>query len=145
MQTRFVDPSQGEMSDLGRIRMRLLVSSAATNGTFSAAEFRGSEGAWTIPHVHRQLEESFYVLEGAFSFTCGNDIFEAERGAFLVVPRGTPHVLSAGDSGGVLLVLWTPGGLEEMFIELGHLPPASITDPDVRAEIAKRYDSVPVG
>jgi hypothetical protein len=31
-----------------------------------------------------------------------------------------------------------------MFIELGGLPPESITDPKIRAEIAQRHDSAPV-
>jgi hypothetical protein len=31
-----------------------------------------------------------------------------------------------------------------MFLELGGLPAETITDPKVRAEIAHRYDSVPV-
>ena len=59
-------------------------------------------------------------------------------------PWTVPHILRAGPGGGALLVLWTPGGLEQMFLELGRLPAASITDPAVRAEIAKRHDAVPV-
>ena len=47
-------------------------------------------------------------------------------------------------TGGALLVIFAPGGLEEMFMELGRLPADGITDPDVRAEIASRYDSLPV-
>ena len=39
--------------------------------------------------------------------------------------------------------LMVPGGLEEMFLELGTLPPDSITDPAVRAAISARYDSSP--
>lgn len=141
---RFVNRGQGETVDLGHIRMRLLAPSSATGGTLGAAEFRGSEGPWTIPHVHEHLEESFYVLEGSFTFTCGEDTLEAAQGAFVVIPRDTPHVLSAGPGGGTLLVVWTPGGLEQMFIEIGGLPSESITDPKVRAEIAQRHDSVPV-
>jgi len=144
MKTRFVDQDQGESVDLGHIQMRLLAAGSATGGTLGAAEFRGSEGPWTIPHVHEHLEESFYVLEGSFTFTCGGDTIGAGQGAFLVVPRDTPHVLSAGPGGGTLLVVWTPGGLEQMFLELGRLPAESITDPKVRAEIAGRHDSVPV-
>jgi mannose-6-phosphate isomerase-like protein (cupin superfamily) len=144
MEMRFVNRGQGETVDLGHIRMRLLASSSATGGTLGAAEFRGSEGPWTIPHVHEHLEESFYVLEGSFTFTCGEDTLEAAPGAFVVIPRDTPHVLSAGPGGGTLLVVWTPGGLEQMFIEIGGLPSESITDPKVRAEIAQRHDSVPV-
>lgn len=61
-----------------------------------------------------------------------------------MVPRGTRHVFSAATDG-VVLVLWTPGGLAQMFLELGRLPADSITDPAIRAEISQRYDSVPVG
>jgi len=144
MEGYFLDQAQGEVADLGVVSMRLIVSSAATNGAFAVAEFRGSEGRWTVPHVHRRLEESFYVLEGSFSFTCGDRDVEAKQGAFVMVPRGTVHIMRAGPGGGALLTFWAPGGLEEMFLELGRLPADSLTNPDVRAEIARRHDSVPV-
>ena len=140
----FLDQSQGEVADLGVVRMRLILSEEQTNGAFAVAEFRGAEGVWTVPHVHERMEESFYVLEGTFVFTVGGREVEAKQGAFLMVPRGTPHVMRAGPGGGALLTLFTPAGLEKMFIELGRLPATSITDPKVRAEIAKRHDSVPV-
>ncbi|GAC1612038.1 MAG: hypothetical protein NVS3B26_30990 [Mycobacteriales bacterium] len=66
----------------------------------------------------------------------------AQRGSLLMVPRGTPHVLTA-EGPGKLLVLWTPGGLEKMFLELGRLG-AGLTDPAQRAAVARRHDSVPV-
>ena len=144
MEMLSVGQGQGETVGLGHIEMRLLAPSSATDGTFGAAEFRGSEGPWTIPHMHERLEESFYVLDGAFTFTLGEDTIETAPGAFVLVPRGTPHVLSAGADGGRLLVVWTPGGLEQMFLELGALPAKSITDPKVRADVARRHDSVPV-
>jgi quercetin dioxygenase-like cupin family protein len=144
MEMRLVGQGQGETVDLGQIQMRLLAPSSATGGTFGAAEFRGSEGPWTIHHVHEHSEESFYVLEGTFTFTIGEDTIETSPGAFVLVPRGTPHVLSAGHDGGALLVMWTPGGLERLFLDLGALPPKSITDPDVRADVARRHDSTPV-
>ena len=140
----FLDQTQGKVADLGAISMRLILSNAQTKGTLAVAEFRGSEGRWTVPHVHRGLEESFYVLEGTFGFTLGDREVEAKQGAFVLVPRGTVHIMRAGPSGGALLTLWTPGGLEEMFLELGRLPADSLTNPAVRAEIAKRHDSVPV-
>jgi quercetin dioxygenase-like cupin family protein len=144
MQTYFVDPGEGEVVDLGVVRMRLIVASPETNGSFSVAEFRGSEGPWTVPHVHRRMEESFYVLDGTFEFMCDDREFEARTGAYVLVPRGMRHVMRAGPGGGALLTLFVPGGLEEMFRELGGLSGEKITDPDVRAEIGKRHDSVPV-
>jgi len=144
MEGYLLDQTHGEVANLGVVSMRLLVSAAQTNGAFAVAEFRGSEGSWTVPHLHRGLEESFYVLEGTFGFTLGDRDVEAKQGAFVLVPRETPHIMRAGPGGGALLTLWAPGGLEEMFLELGRLPAESITDRAVRAEIAKRYDSVPV-
>lgn len=109
MQAHVVGSEQGEHVDLGAISMRLLASSSATGGAMGAAEFRGSEGQWTIPHVHELLEESFYVLEGSFSFTCGDRTIQAQPGSFVLVPRGTPHVLNAAAGGGALLVCMDPG------------------------------------
>jgi quercetin dioxygenase-like cupin family protein len=144
MNQLIVVPETGPIVELGVITMRLLASSEQTNGAFSLAEFRGAEGPWTVRHVHRGLEESFYVLDGSFEFTCGNERIEAATGAFLVVPRGKPHVLRAGEGGGMLLTMWTPGGLEQMFLELGRLPVESVTDPDVRRGLSERFDSTPV-
>ena len=140
----FLDHAHGEVADLGVVRMRLIVSGEDTNGAFAVAEFRGTEGVWTVPHIHQRMEESFYVLEGTFVFTVGDRQMEAKHGAFLMVPRGKPHIMHAGPSGGALLAVFTPAGLEKMFMELGRLPASSITDPKVRAEIGKRHDSVPV-
>jgi quercetin dioxygenase-like cupin family protein len=125
--------------------MRLLAGSAETNGAFAIAEFRGREGPWTVPHVHRGLIESCYILEGRFTFTIGGRTMEAGPRDYVIVPRETPHVLGAGDGGGATLVLWAPGGLEEMFIELSRLSPDALLDPATRAGIAARHDSVPVG
>ena len=138
------DHAEGEVAELGVASMRLVVSKADTDGTFALAEFHGSEGRWTVPHVHHEMIESFYVLDGTFLFTVGTREIEVKQGAFVMVPRGTRHVMSAGPGGGTLLTLFSPGGLEDMFLELGRLPAGSITDPRARAEIATRHDSVPV-
>lgn len=144
MEGYFLDETQGEVADFGVVGMRLIISKAETGGSFAIAEFRGAAGPWTVPHFHRSLEESFYVLEGSFGFTLGAAEVEAEEGAFVMVPRGTSHAMRAGPDGGALLTLWAPGGLEEMFLELARLPADSITNSAVRAEIARRYDSIPV-
>ena len=140
----FLDHRQGEIADLGVVRMRLIVPGEETGGAFAVAEFRGQEGTWTVPHIHERMEESFYVLEGTFVFTLGEREVGAKQGDFVMVPRGTPHLMRAGPGGGALLTIFTPAGLERMFMELGRLPKASITDTAARAEISKRHDSVPV-
>jgi quercetin dioxygenase-like cupin family protein len=145
-QAHIVTPGQGRTVDLGVVQMRVLANGAATNGgAFALAEFSGiGEGAWTVPHLHRGFEESFFVLDGRFTFTVGDEAIEADAGMYILVPRGTAHTISAAAGGGRFLTLMVPGGLEEMFFELGQLPPNAIRDPSVRAAISARYDSIPV-
>ena len=140
-----VAPGAGRVVDLGVTRMRVLAAGDQTTGrAFTLAEFTGEEGPWTVPHLHQQMEESFFVLDGGFTFTVGEDEIEAGPGAYVLVPRGTRHLLAAGAAGGRCLVLMVPGGNEDMFFELGELGADGLRDPAVRADIASRYDSVPV-
>ena len=71
-----------------------------TSGAFAVGEFSGAAGPWTVPHVHQHTEESFYVLDGAFTFTLGSDEVQVGRGSSILVPRGTRHELCAGPGGG---------------------------------------------
>ena len=142
-QAHTVAQGEGRIVNLGTIRMRVLAADQATSRAFTLTEFTGGEGPWTVPHIHRAMEESFYVLDGEFTFTVGKEKIPAGAGTYVLVPRGTRHTISAGAGGGRLLALMVPGGLEEMFFELATLPSDSITDPAVRAAISARYDSSP--
>jgi quercetin dioxygenase-like cupin family protein len=90
------DAANGDILDLGTITLRLLTVAEQTGGAFAVGEFSGGEGPWTVPHVHQHTEESFYVLDGAFTFTLGTEDVEAGPGSFVCVPRGTRHELRAG-------------------------------------------------
>jgi mannose-6-phosphate isomerase-like protein (cupin superfamily) len=145
-QGHIVRSGEGRSVALGVVSMRVLAAGeAVTGGSFTLAEFSGDgAGPWTVPHLHRGFEESFYVLDGAFTFTIGEESVEATPGMYLLVPRETPHTISAADGGGRFLTLMVPGGLEEMFFELGTLPPNAIRDPVARAAVSLRYDSIPI-
>lgn len=141
-----VRPGEGRSVDLGVVSMRVLADSEmVTGGAFALTEFSGSgAGPWTVPHLHRGFEESFFILDGAFSFTIGEQVTEATAGMYLLVPRETKHGITAAEGGGRFLTLMVPGGLEKMFFELGTLSPNAIRDPAARAAISARYDSIPV-
>ena len=145
-QAHVAGPGQGRTVDLGVAQMRVLASGDDANGgAFALTEFSGtSEGAWTVPHLHRGFEESFFVLDGMFTFTVGEQAIAASPGMYILVPRGTAHTISAAAGGGRFLTLMVPGGLEEMFFELGRLSPNAIRDPAARAALSARYDSIPV-
>ncbi len=43
------------------------------------------------PHIHREHEEGFYVLEGELTVRVGTRTITAPAGSFVVVPRGATH------------------------------------------------------
>ncbi len=137
-------PVEPETYRLGIVDFRILAGVDRTDGAFALGEFSGSEGAWTVPHIHAKSLEAFYVLDGRFTFTIGEQDSETGPGSFVLIPRGVRHVIRAEPGGGRFLTLWTPGGLEQMFVELSRMSPDALRDHLVRAAISARFDSVPV-
>src|SRR6478735_2132976 len=90
-QAHVVAPGEGRVVDLGVTRMRVLAAGGTTGRTFTLVEFAGNEGPWTVPHLHRAMEESFFVLEGGFTFGVGNAEIEAGPGhtCWFPVKHGT--------------------------------------------------------
>ncbi len=120
---------------------------ADTGGSFEVYELgvpdeRLGLGSGPPPHVHRDHEEAFYVLEGEFTFILGRETALAPEGTLVVVPRGTRHHFT-GVPGSRLLVYAIPGGLAGFFEELGAAHAAGEADADIRAALAGRYDSYP--
>ncbi|HEY8656781.1 MAG TPA: cupin domain-containing protein [Candidatus Limnocylindria bacterium] len=120
-----------------------------TGGTFELYEVsiptgkvREVVGKGPPPHVHREHEEAFYILEGEFTFNLGDDAAPAPKGTLVVVPRGTRHSFS-GKEGSRALIFAIPGGLAGFFEELGAGLAAGHADADLRRALAGKYDSYP--
>jgi quercetin dioxygenase-like cupin family protein len=112
-QAHLVAPEEGRTVNLGNIQMRVLAAGEdTTDRAFTLAEFTGGEGPWTVPHIHRGTQESFYVLDGEFTFTIGEEKFLLSPGSYILVPRETRHTISAAAGGGRFLTLMVPGGLD---------------------------------
>src|SRR6516162_6184860 len=62
---------------------------SSTAGSFSMIESHTRGGApW---HVHSREDEYLYVLSGKLKVWCGKEVFDAEPGSFVFLPRGTAH------------------------------------------------------
>jgi len=61
------------------------------------------------PHVHRESDEGFCVLDGRLEVLVGADRRVLEAGEFVVVPAGTTHTFATvGDSPVSVLAIMTP-------------------------------------
>jgi mannose-6-phosphate isomerase-like protein (cupin superfamily) len=69
-------------------------------------------------HAHAREDESFFILDGRLSVSCGGEELEAGPRSFVFLPRGLPHTFDSGGSPARLLLIATPGGLDRYFAEL---------------------------
>ncbi len=132
----------GEGQILGKSGLRLKVSSAQTGGAFEVIELAGPGSP--PPHVHQDHDECFYIIEGIYTFTLGTEEMEAPADSVVFVHHGTPHAFKHSE-GARALVFLIPAGLEDFFHELGEGIAAGRSEAELRAALAGKYDSWPVG
>jgi len=118
----------------------LRVSALETEGSFEVIEYKGP--AIPPPHVHRERDEAFYILNGSFTFTLGRETVEAPAGTMTLVRRGTRHGFTTSPGARALLII-APAGLEGFFRELGQGLAAGKSGLELRAALAGKYDSEP--
>jgi quercetin dioxygenase-like cupin family protein len=92
-----------------------LVEKKDSNGAFSLLEAILAPGNEPPPHVHTREDELFYVLEGEFDVYVGEEALNLNTGESVFLPRLKPHAFVIRSPRLRVLVLFTPGGLEEAF------------------------------
>ena len=122
------------------IDMKVLIGGERTGGTFSAitAEIKPGEGP--PPHLHRDRDEYFFVLEGTYQFAVGDIETTVGPGTMAFVPRGTVHTFkNISGSMGKLLEWTIPGSNGDYFRAMHEMEASGGFDPVKFAEINQRY------
>jgi len=92
-----------------------------TNGAYSVAEVDAGPELGPPPHIHRDADESFYILEGTFDFSLAGQSFSAGPGGFVHLPKGVVHTHRAGGGAPAkALVIQAPAGVERFIAEAGQ-------------------------
>ncbi len=133
-------PGEGQpLPAVGRIR----VSAADTGGEFEVIELGTPPGGGgPPPHIHREHDECFFIMEGTYTFLVGKQEVQAPAGSVVFIPRGMRHGFKAAD-GSRALGFIIPAGIEGFFRELGAGKIAGRPDAELRAELEVKYDSHP--
>jgi quercetin dioxygenase-like cupin family protein len=118
-----------------------LVTGAESGGSYFAMEAVVPPGGGPPLHIHRNENETFYVLEGHCTFRLDDKSVVAGAGDFVNIPIGTRHFFRNDSAEPVRMVLtFTPAGIEKFFEET--LQPAldpTQAPPDNIAEVGARY------
>jgi quercetin dioxygenase-like cupin family protein len=97
-----------------------------TGGAFTLIEVRVPPQSGPPPHIHCREDEAFYVLEGEFEVHIDDQRLTAGPGSWVTLARGTlHHFKNIGSTPAKLLILATPAGLDQFFLEAGR----AATDP----------------
>ena len=126
-----IDPSAGDTIAIAGGAYRILLSGAQTNGTCAIIDMVVPPHSGPGPHAHKDIQESFYVLEGEVVVRSETQTYTARKGAFINIPIGGAVHNFKNESNEVahLLCIVTPAGLDEMFREIGKPIPAGSFPP----------------
>jgi quercetin dioxygenase-like cupin family protein len=117
---RALAADEGEHYWIAGDTLTLKATAADTGGAYTLIEILARPGQGPPPHIHQNEDETFYVLDGRFEILLGEHLIDAGPGAFVLVPKGTLHRFRCvAERPSRLLVMFTPGGLEEFFREAG--------------------------
>jgi quercetin dioxygenase-like cupin family protein len=90
------------------VYLKHLIGGDSTNGQLSCHLVRIDPGCTLKIHTHAAQWELHEVIEGAGSCSLDGHPLSYETGRMVVIPSGTPHAVTAGDQGLVLLAKFFP-------------------------------------
>jgi quercetin dioxygenase-like cupin family protein len=106
----------------------ILASKDDTEGKYSVVEIKIFPDGGPMPHIQTREHEGFYVLEGEVTFTVDRKEIIASRGTFLNIPPNVIHSFKNNTNQlAKILVILAPGGLENLFAEVGD----EVSDPTI--------------
>ncbi|WP_292894460.1 MULTISPECIES: cupin domain-containing protein [unclassified Nitratireductor] len=101
------------------VRYKTILSPTETGGAMSIVDSWSPAGFGPPRHVHEAEDETFVLIEGSCDFWLEGKSFTCEPGESVFIPRGREHTFraSAGEPSRHL-VIFTPGGFENFFVEM---------------------------
>lgn len=123
----FVGVGEGQVYDLGNMRIRVMVGGEETDGMYEVFEEVTEPGFGPPLHTHVVQWEVLEVLEGRYKFKAGDEVFVGEAGSLVVVPPGVAHCfVNIAEGASRLRFMLSPRKNFEGFVkamtELGEMP-----------------------
>ena len=105
-----LQPGEGETVQIKTSRCSFKATGSDTHNHMGLFELTmETEEAGASLHVHKQMTEMFYVVEGEVNLTTGDQTVKGTPGTFVLVPENTPHGFSnASAERAKLLILFCP-------------------------------------
>jgi quercetin dioxygenase-like cupin family protein len=104
----------------GGVRTEIHLGGAETRGAFCLLVDYPPPG-WSLPaHLHHGVAETIHILEGEFEMTVASESSHLGPGQTLHMPADVVHSGgNAGQTSGRRVLIFTPAGMENFFLEVG--------------------------
>ena len=115
---------EGESVIIGTSQCTFKLTGKDTHGHFGLFEYiLQPETEGPSPHIHKQMTEIFYVVEGELELILNQDKIIAPAGTLMSVPENTPHGFSnPSQQKAKFLIMFCPAdSREQYFIGLAEL------------------------
>jgi quercetin dioxygenase-like cupin family protein len=93
-------------------------------------EMQLAPGGHAPLHVHKEIDDSFYLLSGRIAVRCGDDTLVAEPGDYVCQPKGIPHTFVVLDDQPAVILQTHDGDSFLNFIRQGGIRATGATPPD---------------
>lgn len=121
---RLLPPGDGEPWWLLGSLATVKAGTDVTAGAMTVAEMELPPGFAVPPHVHRDEDELFYVLDGEVTFWCDGEDRTFTRGGMAWLPRTRPHTFQVTDAGPARLFnIHTGPAFEGLIAAIGERAP----------------------
>lgn len=129
VQLKLTKPNDGKHIAIAGDINSILISKDDTEGTYSVVEAKVFPNGGPVPHTQTREHGGFYVLEGEITFTVDRKEVVAKPGTIVNVPPNVTHSFkNKTDRLAKMLIILAPGGLENLFVEVGD----EVSDPTVQ-------------
>jgi mannose-6-phosphate isomerase-like protein (cupin superfamily) len=126
--------------------LTLIAVGADTEGAYALLHYVAGPGAGAAFHTHQREDEAFYMLSGTLQVTRGDHTINASPGSYVHIPKGQWHAFrNATTEPMTALIILSPAGLEQFFVDLAALSATSPTgQPDAVAvaQLTEHYQLV---
>jgi quercetin dioxygenase-like cupin family protein len=142
LQATIVKPEQAQPIKPFGLDMKVLLTAEATGGAVSVIMGWHKPGEGPPDHVHFSQEEMFFIVEGTYELTVGDQTETIGPGTIVFIPRNVVHRFkNVGDTTACMLDWSLPGGQDHYFKTVSELAADGGFTGEKVLEISKTFDT----
>ena len=142
LQATIITPEQALSIKPFGLDMKVLLTTEATGGAISVIVGWHKPGEGPPDHVHFSQEEVFFILEGSYELTVGDQTATAGPGTIVFIPRNVVHRFKNGGDTTACMLDWSlPGGQDHYFKAIADLAAGDGFSGEKVMAISKKFDT----